>query len=51
MDKLVFIHKNTQVLERCCQDWSSVPEKDLVEMEDDLVTAFSIASSYSMSGQ
>jgi hypothetical protein len=45
VDKLVFIHRNTRVLEKCAGGWDSVSEVDLLEMEDDFVASLAFASS------
>lgn len=51
VDKLVFIHKNTQVLEKASLGWASLSEKKMVEVEDDLVALFNVAADYSLAWQ
>jgi hypothetical protein len=44
VDKLVFIHRNTRVLEKSAVGWGSILEVELFEMENELVTSLSLAS-------
>ena len=47
VDKLVFIHKNMQVLEKGSLGWNSLSEEELVELEDDIVVSFSVGTNFS----
>jgi hypothetical protein len=46
VDKLVFFHKNTQVLEKGSLGWNSLSKKELVEVEDNIVVSFNVAADF-----
>ena len=48
VDKLVFIHCNSRVLERNSVGWDSLSLEEVLEMEDEMVSTLSIAASHGL---